>query len=361
MGGSMIPGRRTWVLVGVLALCPVIAFGAAEPVVTTTAPTTLPASAPTTAPTTAPVTAAVVEEPAEFRPRFELFVPSLQRLVAETRRSHSGLLIDRVGEMLGEVGSMSAEGVDVESAAALLDRFGSWPDTSLDAAVFAADNEGRMRWAIRFDWPLADLYERLAPLLELEAAESILEGVRLAARADGGYVITVPEATVGYLLPVGDTRSVFASHADIAFPTERFRGTEESEANGDSLLVCRLNLVGTEKDSGATFFSSLSAVTDVVHGCRVDEAGEWVELTQVHWPPGVGMAAKALLGKVQQTFFVPDEAYGGAVLSSPGAPAMLEAAAGFGPQMVMEEGGGFGVVGEAEPDRWPGTSVRTCA
>jgi len=329
------------------------AFGSAAPGVAVeakTAPTTQPAVAsPQPASAAAPTSAPSVEEQVEIKPRFELYVPSLERLASEALRSRSGALAEHVGTMVMEIGSVSSEGVDMEGAALLFRQIRGWPDTAIDVVTFAADTEGQPRWAVRFDWPLDGLRARLQPLLSLEAAEMLLEGVHLTSRPDGGYAITLPQTTLAYLLPAGDGRSLLSSHADTKFPASPFRGTEETKKNGDPLLVCRLNLKSTEKDSGATFWSSLSAITDVVYDARVNEEGDWVEQIRVHWPPGIGLLAKAAAGKVKQTFFVPDEAYASAVFSVVGVQGMLESTAGFGPQMVVNDSGGFTMVGETGP------------
>ena len=304
---------------------------------------------PATEPIPAPASRPAVDEQADVKPRFELHVPSLHRLVSEAHRSHSGSLGVHLGRMLIEMGSVSSEGVDVEGAAAMLDRMKGWPDTSIDAVTYAADNEGRQRWAVRFAWPLDDLHARLQPLLSLEAAEALLEGLNLTQRPEGGHTIAVPQATLAYLLPDGDDRSVLASHPDLGFPAALYRGTKETEKDSASLLVCRLNLKGTEKDSGATFLSSFATVSDVIYSCRVDEGGDWGETVTVHWPPIVGTGAKAALGKLKQTFFVPDEAYGSVVFGLLGGQAMLESMAGFGSQMVMEGAGEFTMIGEPGP------------
>ncbi len=340
MGGSIV---SVWagksLLLALWAFTPASSNGIAESEVP---PATQPAATP------APAAIPAIGAETEIKPRFELYVPSLHRLASEAHRSHSGLLGAHLGRMLMEMGSVSSEGVDVESAASLLAQMKSWPDTAIDAVAFAADNEGRPQWAVRLDWPLDDLHARLQPLLALEAAETLLKGVTVKPRPEGGYTIALPEVTLAHLLPAGDAQSLLVSHPDLEFPAVPFRGAEDGAKDGPALLVCRLNLKGTEKDSGATSFSSLSAITDVVYSCRVDEDDEWVEQVGVQWPPGIGMLAKAALGKVKQTFFVPDEAYGSVVFNPRMLPGMLDGMAGFGPQMMVDDSGGFTMVGEAE-------------
>ena len=285
----------------------------------------------------------------EIRPRLELYVSSARTLITEAKRSHSGVFVERFGNMALELAGASSEGVDAEQATAIVEQIKHWPDTAIRAATYAPDTEGRLRWAIRFDWPLQDLHNRVQSLLTLEAAGELLEGVELKPAAKDAYEITLGESTLGYLLPVGEGHSCLASHDELPFPAEPFTGTAETERDGASLIACRLNLTGTERDSGATFLSSFSAVTDIVYAGRVNEDGDWTEAFHVHWPPISGMGAKALFGKVKQTFFVPDSAFGAMVFKAIMGPGMLEGMAGFGPQVMMEAPGEMTMVGTAGP------------
>jgi hypothetical protein len=278
----------------------------------------------TTQPEVAVTTTAPAEEEPELKPRFELHVPSVRTLFAETKRSHCGFVMDQVGRMLVEAGSASAEGVDVDEAAAILDQVKTWPDTPVDLVTFARDTVGRLRWAIRVDWPLDDLRSRIQSVLEMEGAETILKDVTLSSADDGAYPLALSGSTLAWLIGQGETRSLIASHQDLEFPETPFTGSEAAPDDRPPLLACRLNLGQTEKDSGATFFSSFSAVTGVVYSGRVNPAGDWVETVNVEWPPVVGMGAKAFFDKVKPTFYVPDEAFGGLTLASLTFPGLLE-------------------------------------
>ena len=292
---------------------------------------------------------AVAAAESEIRPRLELHLPSVGKLITETQRSHAGVFATRLGRMMLEMASASAEGVGAAEATAITRQIARWPDTAINAVTFAPDNEGRLRWVIRFDWPIQGLYERIQTLLQLESASELLEGLTLKSTATGGYEITLAESILGCLQPAGESHSYLASHPDLPFPTAPFRGTPETDQDGPPLLVCRLNLTGTEQDSGATFLSSFSMVTDVVYAGRVNEEGSWHEAVQVHWPPISGMGAKALFGRVKQTFFVPEDAFGALAVKSLMIPGMLEGMAGFGPQVMMEGSGEMAIVGEMGP------------
>lgn len=293
-------------------------------------------------------TAVAAAGEAQVKPRFELHVPSVRRLIAEVRRSHTGLFTAHFGNILREMAGASAEGVDAEEAAAIVSQIQGWPDSGAHGVMFAPDTEGRPRWMIRFDWPINDLHARIEALLATKAAKEIFEGVLLESTSTGRYAVRLPEATLAFLLPGGDTQAYLASHEDLEFPALPFAGTAETEAGGASLLVARLNLTGTEADSGATFLSSFSAVTAVDYAGRVNDNGEWIEGVHVYWPTISGMAVKAFLGKVKHTFFVPDEAFGSIAFSTMMGPGMLEGVAGFGPQVMMENPGEIELVGEVE-------------
>lgn len=284
-----------------------------------------------------------------FTPRLELHIPSLTNLLSQTQRSHTGLLVSALGQMMFEMGSASAEGVDVEEAAGILRQISDWPDAAVDAATYAPDIQGRLRWAVRLDWPLSDLQARLQRILSSEAAETIFEGVTLEPTDTGGYELALPDSPLAYLMVAGETGSYIASHPDLPVPSQSYSESVATEGDEPALLVARLHRTTTEKDSGATFFSKFRIVTAVDYACRVDSQGDWNETVQVHWPPVTGMGAKLLLGRVKQTFFVPNEAFGALAIRPMGVAAMLEGLAGFGPQMMMEAPGEFSMVGEMEP------------
>lgn len=340
------------------------------------------------------------------KPRFELYIPSIRTLLEQTARSHSGAFLAPARSMLLELGTVSSEGVDATEALGLLEQIKGWPDTAIRAATYAPDTEGRARWVVQFDWPLEALHDRVAALLSSEAAKTILEGVTLA-KCDGGegYEIALPGMKLAYLLPArpsglpeaetappeaetgspkaetaspeAGTRPLqaglgspaadkasgvgrrasgvtafgacLASHPDLGVLEGFTAGGSQEQGESPPLLTCRLNLAGTEQDSGATGFSAFRAVTAVEYQARIDEQGDWTEDVSVLWPPVSGLGAKAIFGKVKQTFFVPDTAFGAAVFESGLAVGMLDALVGFGPQVMMEDPGELSVVGEAAP------------
>ena len=113
MGSAIVSRWMGSLLIAAAAWWPAVAGAASEAQTTlTTQPVTAPAPTADPAP----------EEQPEIKPRFELYVPSLENLAAETRRSNTGFLATHLGSMLVELGSISSEGVDVESAVSLLER-----------------------------------------------------------------------------------------------------------------------------------------------------------------------------------------------------------------------------------------------
>ncbi|UCG16300.1 MAG: hypothetical protein JSV19_13500 [Phycisphaerales bacterium] len=297
-----------------------------------------------------PQTQPAADRQPAIKPRLELHVPSVRTLLAEARRSNVGFLLDTIGDVLVEASTASSEGIDIEQAAALITQIKQWPDSSIDAVTYASDTQGRPRWIVRFRWPLRSLHARVAAVLDAESSRAILKDVTLSPAEDGGYKIALAESTLAYLLPAGESESLLASSPDLEFPSRPFVGTAQTRAEGTPLLVCRLNLTQTEKDSGATWLSSFSVVTNVTYAASVNESGDWVETVHVDWPPISGLGAKAVFGKVSQTFFVPDEAFGSLVVNSGLlAPGMLEGLAGLGPQVMTTRPGEFEIVGEMKP------------
>lgn len=278
---------------------------------------------------------------AAIKPRLELNVPSVHRLVSETLRSRTGFFLKEIAKNLLDIATDSSEGLDLDEALAIADQIKSWPDTAINAVTFAPNAEGRMRWAVRVDWPFADLHARVKNLIASDAANKMLQSISLRPAAGGGDEIKLANASLARLIPLGETASLIASHSDLVVPSDLFRGGDSGPE--PPVLACRLNVAGTEKDSGATFLSSFNVITAVDYSGHVGAEGDWVESVQIHWPTISGMGAKMFFGKVKQTFFVPGEAFGAIVLNSTVLPGMMESMLGFGPQMMAEVGADAGV------------------
>ncbi|MCH7701299.1 MAG: hypothetical protein IID37_06395 [Planctomycetes bacterium] len=277
-----------------------------------------------------------------IKPRLELHAASWRTLVSEVKRSHFGVFAAYGLRIATEMGSASAEGFDLESASRAIQRITEWPDTSVHLLIYAPDREGRPRWAILLDWSLDDLYARVKPIIEGDAADTLLEGVRITRQDQGGFEIALPQTTLAYLLPYENNKSCVTSHADLEFPEQLFGAATDTDqdeaAPAATLLTCRLVLTPTEHESGATFLSSLRAVAGVDYTARVADDGNWDETINVYWPQVIGIAAKAVVNKVKYTFFVPDEAFGAAVFSTPLVSSGFDAMAGLGVPGTFEPG-----------------------
>jgi hypothetical protein len=298
-----------------------------------------------------------------FHPRLELWVPSAKRLIDEVIRSHSGPFVEPLGRMLAKSGESKLDGQTADGVAALIGQIREWPDAALVAVTYAPDLDGRARWVVRLNWPMAELHERVAGLLELEAAGELLEGVSIrsitpveaasvgsSANGASGYQVFLPEAPLFYLLPAGDNKSYVASHPDLDVPRGLLGGVlDEDDTKSGWLVTARLNFAQTEVDSGGTWLSGFSAVTALDYVGTVSESGEWTETVQIHWPAISGMGARAFFNRVEQSFYVPKAAFGAAVLNVPIVSGMLDGMAGLGPQVVMDAPGRMEVVGEPTP------------
>lgn len=304
-------------------------------------------NAATPAPASATPEALNVSEP-QIKPRLELHIPSTGKLTTEANRSHSGVFLRSLGRVVSEMASRSAEGVDADEALAVVGQVADWPDASVSAFIYAPDTEGRLQWAIRINWPLEELHRRFLKSLESSATSELFEGLSVQGNGKSGFKFTLRDSTLAYLMPMGESHSCVSSHTELPIPQETRTGVSEPVSEDTPLIICKLNFVGTEKDSGATFLSSFSAVTGIEYTGRVDAEGSWTESVQVHWPPISGMGAKALFGKVKQTFFVPDSAFGAIVMKVLIGPGMLDSMAGFGQQVMMDPSGEMTIMGEAE-------------
>jgi hypothetical protein len=275
----------------------------------------------------------------------QLYVPSLQRLVAEVRRSHSGFLIAYLERLFRELGGAN-EGLQIETADAIIDQLKGWPDSSVALDLYAPDMEGRTRWALTLDWPVADLAQRIDALLKSPAAQTMFENLRLQPRTSQLFKLSLAGSELASLQGVGDDRAMFCTHQDLQ-PVPPPVVADDDERSAAPLVTARLQFGGTEQDSGATFLSTFRVVTHVDYSAVVQESGAWWEKFELFWPPISGLGAKVMFDKVEQSFFVPEEAFGAAVFSSMALRGALDGALGFGPQMVMTSPGQMEMMGEA--------------
>lgn len=329
-------------------------------------PTTQPATAPTestSTETTAPSEESGLESwpqsktvwPTQddngFKPRIELFVPSVKKLQTEAARSHTRMIVEKFAGLLGgmetfartaqeEIGNVPEEarqenpkptkaddetpvsgesGAGFGEAIELLKMIRDWPETSIIAAVYAPDVEGRPRFAIRFDYSAEDMKARLDALLAHDAADKLLKGVEITKGTGGGYAIELSElaTVIAHLVPANGSQCWIKSHVDLEPPTSVWG----QPANGDSdrdmrLVYCSYNLTGTEKDSGS-ILGDVPWISSIKYWCQVNETGEWEEQFAAFWNGLVAMGAQQVISKVEKSYNVPAESYAAAVFGFP--------------------------------------------
>jgi len=278
---------------------------------------------------TAEAAAAASEEEPEpaFRPRVELYIPSVADLVSAARNSHTAPLARAAFGLFGPGTATDEESVDLSAALALLGRLAAWADTSLVGLIYAPDVEGRPRFGLRLDYELSDLHERLTGLLAEETAQKLLKGARLRPRQEGGYCLELPEIglELAWLLPAGEGRCCLVSHVDLELP-EAVWGMPTSSAPsaaGSSagqparrLLYCRYNLAGSEKDSG-TIFGGITWVQSINYWCRLDDTGNWEEQFAILWNPLISIGAQQMISPVRGAYYAPGGSLAVAVFGFP--------------------------------------------
>src|SRR5262249_17917040 len=145
----------------------------------------------------------------------------------------------------------------------LLAKFGDWPNTSISTSVFTQDRDGRPRWAIRLDWPVEQLVERVQTILSDEAAKALLEDVTLRKESSGHWRLDLPDTALAVLMSTHGG-SLIVSSRDVRPPATLF-GQKSGEGKQErSLVYCRLNLDADEEDAKEkSAFAGFSAVSDV--------------------------------------------------------------------------------------------------
>jgi hypothetical protein len=277
-----------------------------------------------------------------IKPRFEAYAGSVHALIEAVQQSQSSAILSPL--LSAWANQQQDDNEFFAQTTALLDKVVDWPDTSLSLATYAPDREGYPRWRLETTWPLPEVVNRLQAILEDPDHEDYFAGIRLTS-ADGGYAVRLKDDTLAYLRNAND-HAVMTSHEDVPAPAGVYRGQNKLE-DRPVLLACRRVLTQTETDSGGTFFSKLRFLTEFEYLLCSDDNGEWVELLTTSWPPVSGTVAKALLGRVRQTFFVPDESLLAAVFEITPMAALLDQMVGLGAQTTFS-GGEVTVIGEQQ-------------
>lgn len=271
-------------------------------------------------------TAEDAEKP--LKPRLILKVPSLKRLLAEAKRSNMGLFGEHIVRTLTVGMGESSEGVDADQLAMLLEDVSSWPDTSFSLVNFAPRADGTLRWAARFDWPVEQTVQRLERLLDLEAADTILEGISIR-ETERGLQIMLPDLPLGYVVDSGDGGTMLRSTEDVAAERPRPKGDPEKAP----VIYCQLNIAGTKKDSSSVL-GDVPWIGGIAYWSSVDDNGDWNEHFSVTWNSLVGMGVKMLLGKAKQPFYVPESALKAAVFAVKDGGGLLDVFSGLEPGTI---------------------------
>ncbi|RIK68786.1 MAG: hypothetical protein DCC65_01230 [Planctomycetota bacterium] len=251
------------------------------------------------------------EAEASNTPQVEVYIPSVVGLVDGFESSRAGRLCDAFAAMLPKLERESDEEFDVGAILALLAKIGSWPDTSVSLCTYTQDQEGRARWALRLDWPVDDLRDRVRELIEDERAKSLFADLKLSEDDDGSCRLELPDVVLAVFRKDG-AGSLVASSRDVEPPKTVFgqKPGGASEKKSGSLLYCRLNLdAGDENEKAQGLFGQISMISSIRYAGSVDKDGLWRERFNVRWNPLLGLGIKTLLKKTTGTYECPVDAY----------------------------------------------------
>lgn len=244
-------------------------------------------------------------------PQVELYIPSTERLGREAARSHLAALYDALSGAVEFPSNESGQQFDFGAVCKIIREVRTWPDTSLSAAVFTQDKEGRPRWAIRTDWPLDELVRRLKAILELESSKKILANLQLRKREDGGVVLELPDTVLAVLRSNGDG-SIIASSDLVQIP-EKLYGRKaagaSSEAETPQLVYCRVNLAAADDEGQSSLLSSFLGVRNLRYAAGLNAQGDWSERIAINWNPAIGLVIKSSVKRVKKLFDCPADAY----------------------------------------------------
>lgn len=257
-------------------------------------------------------------------PQVELFVPSIARLAEAASRSHAGAIYRGVAGAIEKPRGDDPDGLDINAGLRLLEQIAGWPDTSVAAAVFTADADGRPRWVVRTDWPLKETVDRLQALLDREEARRVLKGLELRLSGEA-YLLELAETRLATLMAV-EGGTVIASAEGVELPAKLFgRRAGRSSASGRTLVSCRLNLAADDDAQASPLASAMAGVRDVRYQGSLDDDRRWNERLSVGWNPLIGLSIKTVVKRCTRVFSVPSESFvvgsihldlGGGVLDS---------------------------------------------
>lgn len=262
------------------------------------------------------------EETKSNTPQVEVYVPSVTGLVDAYRRSRTAKVVDSFLGLIPSFEQESDEDFDFSAVIEILRRLADWPDTSLVLTTYPQDREGRARWAIRVDWPLADCVSRVEEMISGEKARKVLGEVSLRRQDDGSFRLELPDLELAVFRADGNGCLV-VSNAELV-PPKRVFGQKDA-SSGDKtassssyLIYCRLNMEAGKEDeeeqARGGLLGSLSVVSDLRYAGKLGPDGAWSERINLRWNPMLGLFIKSALKKVKQKFECPREAFAAGVL-----------------------------------------------
>lgn len=261
------------------------------------------------------------KKPGGSTPQVEVFIPSVTRLVDAAQRSQTAQIVQGVAGLFAVPSSGTEDQVDLAAALEILQSISRWPDTSLALATYTQDREGRPRWAVRVDWPLEKLVDRVRALLELKGTKKLLKEVTLRKGNGPEWRIELPDIVLAVLRETKGG-SLLASAEQVVVPEEIFGRKKQAggaAAESSQLVYCRLNLdAGDEEGSSPGMFGMIVGVKNIRYGATLDERGQWKERFSVGWNPVIGMGIKSSLKKVGTPFFCPGKSLAAAAFSIEG-------------------------------------------
>jgi hypothetical protein len=287
------------------------------------------------------------------KPEVEVYVPSVAKLRQAAVKSRTAEVYRGLAGMLPTEVNETGEGMDLAAVLSLLERMAAWPDTSVALAIYKQDREGRPRWAVHLDWPLAMLRDRIEELLDAEAGRQLLKDIKLGETEEGGFRLELPDHLLAVLSSAEDKGSLISSDVDVTPPATVFGQPSKAGEDDDSteqtkktkrpmLLYSRLNLAGD--DDGPSPFAMFSGVRDICYGLLLDDDGLWNEKIVVSWSPLVGTALKMAFRKTDKPFECPRKSYCAAAFNLGLGEGMADGVTGFPPGTIGSKASGAAAV-----------------
>ncbi len=263
----------------------------------------------------------------------EIYIPSIAALTKAAAQSKTADIFEAIAGMFPKPRNDTDEGPDFAAMLRLVEQIADWPDTAIVVTVFSQDLEGRSRWAVRVDWPLDELKDRIERLLAMKEADQVLENVELRESEDGTYRLELPDNPLAVLTEFAGG-SLIASSDDLN-PPETVFGQPDPAKDSQSkrkskkkkLVYCRLSLEGGDDKNSP--FASIPGVRNVSYGLSLRKDGQWDEKFVLVWNPAIGAALKTFFQKARTSFECPRDAYALAAFHVGGGGGMADAVSGL--------------------------------